>query len=106
VSGSGVSDWIARHTREPRGRHGALGRGRSWLPGTARARLAGILGPGIVRSMASTAGFNVAVTATGALSGVVIARVAGPAVSGEYPAVTSWLGIVLMVAGLAQPLAV
>ncbi|MCW2934514.1 MAG: hypothetical protein JWM19_5476 [Actinomycetia bacterium] len=56
--------------------------------------------------MASTAGFNVAVTATGALSGIVIARVAGPGVSGEYSAVTSWLGIVLMVAGLGQPLAV
>ena len=103
---SGVADLIARYTREPQGRHRALGRGRSWLPGTARAWRARALGPGLIRSMASTAGFNVAVTATAALGGVVIARAVGPGISGEYSAVTSWLGIVLMVAGLGQPLAV
>ena len=55
--------------------------------------------------MASTAVFNVVMAGAGALSGVVIARAAGPAVSGEYSAVTSWLGITLMVAGLGQPVA-
>ncbi len=106
VSASSVADWIARYTREPQGRHSRIRQGRPGLPGAARAWRARALGSGLIRSMASTAGFNIAVTATAALGGVVIARAVGPGISGEYSAVTSWLGIVLMVAGLGQPLAV
>ena len=52
-----------------------------------------------------TAGFNLAVTVAGSLSGLIIARATGPTVRGEYTAVTSWLGITLMIAELGQPIA-
>jgi antigen flippase len=76
-------------------------------PGTAtrlgvlRARLSR---PGIGRSIAQTAGFSIAATVAGSLSGVLIARVTGPTMRGEYTAVTSWLGITTMLCELGQTL--
>jgi antigen flippase len=61
--------------------------------------------PGTPRSIARTAGFNVASTVAAGLAGVVLARVFGPTVRGEYAAVTSWFGMVLMVGGMGQPAA-
>jgi O-antigen/teichoic acid export membrane protein len=60
---------------------------------------------GVGRSVAATAAFNIAVTAAGALSGVIIARVTGPTVRGEYSAVTSWFGLALIIGELGQPIA-
>jgi O-antigen/teichoic acid export membrane protein len=82
------------------GRHAASGR----EPGYA-ALGDKLKRPGIVRSVMSTVGFNVTMTGAGALSGVLIARATGPAMRGEYTAVTSWLGFVLMLAELGLPIA-
>ena len=60
---------------------------------------------GFARSVAGTAGFNVAATAAGGLGGIIIARVLGPTVRGEYAAVTAWLGVLLIVGGMGQPAA-
>jgi len=61
--------------------------------------------PGAVRSIAQTAGFNVASTAAAGLGGIILARAVGPSVRGEYAAITSWFGIALMVGGMGQPAA-
>jgi O-antigen/teichoic acid export membrane protein len=61
--------------------------------------------PGFVRSVASTAGFNFAATAAGGLGGIIIARVVGPTVRGEYAAITAWMGVLLLVGGMGQPAA-
>jgi O-antigen/teichoic acid export membrane protein len=61
--------------------------------------------PGTGRSVVETAGFNVGVTAAGALSGIIIARVTGPTVRGEYTAVTSWAGVALTVGQMGQQIA-
>jgi O-antigen/teichoic acid export membrane protein len=53
-----------------------------------------------------TAFFNVATAAGGALSGVILARLLGPTARGEYTAVNSWFGMLLMVGGAGQPAAV
>lgn len=58
---------------------------------------------GVGRSIAQTAGFNVAATAAAGLGGIVLARAVGPTVRGEYAAVTAWFGIALMVGGMGQP---
>ncbi len=47
-----------------------------------------------------------ATAATGALSGVILARLLGPTARGEYTAVNSWFGMLLMVGGAGQPAAV
>jgi antigen flippase len=70
--------------------------------GALRARVSR---PGIGRSIARTAGFSVAATVAGSLSGVLIARVTGPVMRGEYTAVTSWLGIITMLCELGQTFA-
>ena len=44
-------------------------------------------------------------TVTAALGGVILARTVGPTVRGEYAAVTSWLGVLVMVGGMGQPAA-
>jgi O-antigen/teichoic acid export membrane protein len=65
------------------------------------------LGRGQVGGLiARTACFNVATAATAALGGVILARAFGPTVRGEYAAVTSWFGLVLMAGGAGQPAAV
>jgi O-antigen/teichoic acid export membrane protein len=61
--------------------------------------------PGAVRNIARTAGFNVAATGAAGLGGIILARVVGPAVRGDYAAITSWFGIALMVGGMGQPAA-
>jgi O-antigen/teichoic acid export membrane protein len=60
---------------------------------------------GFVRSVAQTAGINVASTVAAGIGGVIIARTLGPAVRGDYAAVTAWFGITLMVGGMGQPAA-
>jgi O-antigen/teichoic acid export membrane protein len=85
-------------------RHASVGLGERLATGPAmlRARLSR---PGIGRSVVQTAGFNIAANMAGALSGVLIARAVGPAMRGEYTAVTSWLGIALMFGELGQSVA-
>jgi O-antigen/teichoic acid export membrane protein len=69
-------------------------------------RLAGALRrPGFVRAVAHTAGYNLAATFAAGLGGILIARAVGPAVRGEYAAVTSWFGVVVLVGGVGQPAA-
>ena len=85
-------------------RHAAIGRvPRIALGPTAlRSRLRR---PGIGRSVLETVGYNITMTVAGALSGVIIARAAGPTQRGEYTAVTSWLGFTLMLGELGLPIA-
>ncbi|MGH3274078.1 MAG: oligosaccharide flippase family protein [Streptosporangiaceae bacterium] len=61
--------------------------------------------PGIRRSIARTAGFNVASTIAAGVGGVIVARALGPTMRGEYAAVTAWFGLLLMVGGMGQPAA-
>ena len=61
---------------------------------------------GFARSVAGTAGFNFAAAAAGGLGGIIIARVVGSTVRGEYAAVTAWMGVLLLVGGMGQPAAV
>ncbi len=61
--------------------------------------------PGVGRLVARTAGFNVASTAAAGLGGVILARVLGPTVRGEYAAITAWFGVVLVVGSMGQPAA-
>lgn len=62
--------------------------------------------PGMGRSVARTAGFNVLSTVTAGLGGVILARALGPTGRGEYAAVTAWFGIAQMVGAMGQPAAV
>jgi O-antigen/teichoic acid export membrane protein len=57
-------------------------------------------------AIARTACFNTAGTVAAALGGIVVARAVGPTVRGEYAAVTSWFGVLLMAGGAGQPAAV
>jgi O-antigen/teichoic acid export membrane protein len=57
------------------------------------------------RSIARTAGFNVASTVAAGLGGVILARALGPTIRGEYAAVTAWFGIAQMVGAMGQPAA-
>ena len=59
-----------------------------------------------VGAIARTACFNSASAAAAALSGVIVARTVGPAVRGEYAAVISWFGVLLLVGELGQSAAV
>lgn len=59
--------------------------------------------PRIGGAIARTACFNVASTTAAALAGVIVARAVGPAVRGEYAAVTAWLGLLLTVGDMGQP---
>jgi O-antigen/teichoic acid export membrane protein len=61
--------------------------------------------PGMGRSVARTAGFNVASNVFAALGGVILARAVDPTVRGEYAAVTAWFGVALVVGSLGQPAA-
>ena len=57
-------------------------------------------------AIARTACFNVASAASAALGGVILARAVGPTVRGEYAAVTSWLGVLLLAGEVGQTAAV
>src|ERR1700744_1513124 len=56
--------------------------------------------------IARTACFNVAAAAAAGLGGIAMARGVGPAVRGEYAAVTSWFSILLVVGEVGQSAAV
>jgi O-antigen/teichoic acid export membrane protein len=61
---------------------------------------------GFARSVAQTGGFNFATMALAGLGGIIIARAFGPTVTGEYAAVTVWMGVSLTVGGMGQRAAV
>ena len=72
----------------------------------SRLRIAAALDQrGFVRSVARTAGFNVAAVVAAGLGGIIIARALGPTVRGEYAAVTAWMGVLLTVGVMGQPTA-
>ena len=75
-------------------------------PGRVQLLAASLRWPGIGRSIARTAGFNVASAAAAGLGGIILARTLGPVVRGEYAAITAWFGFALMVGGMGQPAAV
>jgi len=62
--------------------------------------------PSIGAVIARTACFNVASTAAAALGGVIVARAVGPEMRGEYAAVTSWFGLLLVAGAVGQPAAI
>jgi O-antigen/teichoic acid export membrane protein len=61
--------------------------------------------PGFVHTVARTAGFNITSAVVAGAGGVLVARVLGPTIRGEYAAITSWFGVLLMVGGMGQPAA-
>ncbi len=75
--------------------------GRAWSGAVTRLRRRGF-----ARSVAQTAGFNVAAMAAGGLGGIIIARSVGPTVRGEYAAITAWAGVLQIAGGVGQPAAV
>jgi O-antigen/teichoic acid export membrane protein len=75
------------------------------LPGMSRRCISRLRAPGLIRSVARTAGFNVLSTVAAGLGGIIIARAVGPTVRGEYAAVTAWFGVGLIIGGLGQPAA-
>src|SRR4030081_2011896 len=74
-------------------------------PGLLQVSRTVLRGSALGKTVARTAGFNVASNMAAALGGVILARAVGPTVRGEYAAVTSWFGVVLMVGGMGQPAA-
>jgi O-antigen/teichoic acid export membrane protein len=79
--------------------------GKHAAPGTVQVARTRLRGSDLVKAVARTAGFNVAVNVTAALAGVILARAVGPTVRGEYAAVTAWFGLATMVGGMGQPAA-
>jgi O-antigen/teichoic acid export membrane protein len=75
-------------------------------PGRIRGVAAAFRWQGTSGRIVRTAGYNVAATAAAGLGGIIIARVLGPAVRGEYAAITAWFGVALMAGDLGQPAAV
>lgn len=61
--------------------------------------------PGMLRSVMRTTGFNVGSAVASGLAGIIVARVFGPTVRGEYAAITAWFGVALIVGGMGQPAA-
>jgi len=61
--------------------------------------------PGFARSVARTAGFNIVATGASGLAMIIVARAVGPAVRGEFAAVTSWFAVIWAVGGMGQPAA-
>lgn len=61
--------------------------------------------PGPGRTVASTAGFNVALIGALGLGGVILARAVGPTVRGEYAAITAWFDVALVIGQCGQPAA-
>ncbi|MDX6340276.1 MAG: hypothetical protein QOH87_414, partial [Trebonia sp.] len=56
--------------------------------------------------IARTALFNVAAAAIAAIAGIILARTVGPTVRGEYAAVTSWSGVLMVIGDAGQTAAV
>jgi len=73
--------------------------------GRLREAAAALRRRGASRLVIRTAGFNIASTAAAGLGGIIVARVLGPELRGEYAAVTAWFGISLMVGSMGQPAA-
>ena len=61
--------------------------------------------PGTGRTVASTAGFNMALFGAFALGGVLLARRLGPTARGEYAAITAWLDVAVIIGQCGQPAA-
>jgi O-antigen/teichoic acid export membrane protein len=61
--------------------------------------------PGVGRTVASTAGFNMALFGALGLGGVLLARTLGPTARGEYAAITAWLDVALIIGQCGQPAA-
>jgi O-antigen/teichoic acid export membrane protein len=61
--------------------------------------------PGFGHTVARTAGFNIAAAAAAGVGGIILARVLGPTIRGEYAAITAWFGVAQMVGGMGQPAA-
>ena len=80
--------------------------GARTAPSRIQLLAASVRWPGIGRSIARTAGFNVASAAAAGLGGIILARTVGPTVRGEYAAITAWFGFALMIGGMGQPAAV
>jgi O-antigen/teichoic acid export membrane protein len=78
---------------------------RHAAPARYRIAASAIRGSGAARPVVETACYSVGGTMAAGLGGVVLARTLGPAVRGEYAAVTAWLGIALLIGGLGQPAA-
>jgi len=57
------------------------------------------------RLLARTAGYNVASAAAAGLGGIIVARVLGPEMRGEYAAVTAWFAVTCTIGGMGQPAA-
>jgi len=76
------------------------------VPGRVRGLAADFSWQGTSGQIARTAGYNMAATAAAGLGGIIIARVLGPVVRGEYAAIIAWLGVTLMVGELGQQAAV
>ena len=74
-------------------------------PGRLQGLATTLRRPGVGHRVARTAGFNLASTVAAGLGGVILARVLGPAVRGEYAAITAWFGVALMVGDVGQPAA-
>jgi O-antigen/teichoic acid export membrane protein len=79
--------------------------GKHAAPTRAQVLVSALHRPGMGRSVARTAGFNVAANVFAALGGVILARAVDPTVRGEYAAVTAWFGVALVVGSLGQPAA-
>lgn len=76
------------------------------VPARIRGVAAAFRWQGTSGRIARTAGYNMAATAAAGLGGIIIARVLGPVVRGEYAAVIAWLGVTLMAGELGQQAAV
>ncbi len=74
-----------------------------------RARLRGfstsLRRPSAGQAVARTAGFNAAWLGALGLGGIILARTMGPAVRGEYAAITAWLDVALIIGQFGQPAA-
>ena len=74
-------------------------------PSQLRRAIMAIQRPGMVRSVVRTAGFNFASTSAAGLAGIILARKLGPAVRGEYAAITAWFTFLQMLGAMGQPAA-
>jgi O-antigen/teichoic acid export membrane protein len=61
--------------------------------------------PGTGWTIATTAGFNVALIGSLGLGGLILARTIGPTARGEYAAITAWLDVALIIGQCGQPAA-
>jgi O-antigen/teichoic acid export membrane protein len=93
---------VAGHRQGPR-RHRMTVRAAQ---GRIRGLATGFRWQGTSGRIALTAGCNMAATGAAGLGGIVIARVLGPVVRGEYAAITAWFGVALMTGELGQLAAV